>query len=243
MDIKSTTKTLAILSYHKIGRSPENWESWFYIPEETFVEHLSHIQKEGWEVLDVSAFLQGLTDPATLPERTVLLTFDDGYRSLCKTTLPWLQHFSFPAVVFVPTDFIGKQNDFDRGVEPEEAICDWDHLYVLQRGGISIQSHSASHKWFSSLSPTEQWEELLRSKALLENNLGNSVEVMAFPYGDPGINHQEMKEMMKMAGYHAACLYRGGPFSLPAANPYQLERLAMGPDTDLLTVLKSKGTD
>ena len=241
MNTKSTSKSLAILSYHKIGRSPENWESWFYIPEETFVDHLNFIQNEGWKVIDLSTFLLGLRNPECLPERAILLTFDDGYRSLCEIALPWLRQYAFLAIVFMPTDYIGGQNDFDHGMEPDEAMCDWDHLRELERGGVSIQSHGASHSRFSTLSQRQQKEELLQSKKVLENNLGNSVEVIAFPYGDCGNNPKEMKGMLERVGYRAACLYGGGPIHLPKFDPFRLERVAMGPDTNLKTTLHSSG--
>lgn len=238
MDSERTTKTLAILSYHKIGRSPDNWESWFYIPEEIFVGQLKSIKEQGWQVINISDFLQGLKDPQYLPERAMLLTFDDGYQSLCDVALPWLQRFAFPAIVFVPTDHIGGKNIFDSGVEPEETICDWDHLRELERSGVSVQSHSASHRWFSHMNPTEQMMELVRSKEMLERNLGNRVEILAFPYGDSGNDPQEVRGMLKKAGYRAACMYGGGPMRLPMASPFGLERVAMGPDTVLTRVLK-----
>ena len=65
-------------------------------------------------------------------------------------------------------------------------ICDWDDLRELERLGVSIQSHGASHRPFSKLSLPEQEEELTRSKTALEANLEKPVEVFAYPYGDGG---------------------------------------------------------
>ena len=80
---------MAILGFHKIGEPPpDGWETWFYIPEATFVEHLDYLQKAGWQVIDLAAFLEGLAAPNILPERAALLTFDDGYRSMRAVALP-----------------------------------------------------------------------------------------------------------------------------------------------------------
>ncbi len=235
-------KTLAILAFHKIGDpSPGGWKTWFYVPEETFVGHLTYLRENGWQVIDVSAFLTGLEAPDSLPERSALITFDDGYRSIPRIALPWLLRFGYPAVAFVPTDYIGCRNQFDDGIEPEEAICDWDDLQELNRGGVSIQSHGASHRRFSELSLAEQQDELLLSKAALEDKLGSPVQVIAFPYGDPGANEEEGARALRDTGYHAACLYRKGkPIPLPVLNPYRLARVAMGPDTDLQAVLEQR---
>jgi peptidoglycan/xylan/chitin deacetylase (PgdA/CDA1 family) len=230
---------LAILAYHKIGEPPPGgWQTWFYVPEDVFVGHLGYLREHRWQVIDLPALLRGIAAPESLPERAALLTFDDGYRSMRTVALQWLLRFGWPAVLFVPTDYIARSNGFDAGYEPEEAICDWDDLRELERLGVSIQSHGASHRSFSKLSLTEQEEELARSKITLEANLERPVEVFAYPYGDGGTEPRSTNGVLEWAGYRAACLYKGGPNSLPIAEPYRLTRLAMGPDTDLRAALR-----
>lgn len=234
-------RVLAVLSFHKIGApGPGGWTSWFYIPEKTFVGYLDVLKENGWNAIDVSAFLGGLRAAESLPERAVLLTFDDGYRSVLDVALPWLRRFGFPAVSFVSTGYIGGWSAFDSGVEPEEPMCDWEDLRELQRQGVSIQSHGVSHRGFSALGRAEREEELVRSKAEIESRLENGVDVFAFPYGDNGPDPQATAEALKRAGYRAACLYGGGPNPLPVADSYRLTRLAMGPDTDLKRELERK---
>ena len=161
-------RSLAILGYHKIGEPPPGgWQTWFYVPEEIFVGHLSYLRDHGWQVIDLLSLFRGITAPESLPERAALLTFDDGYRSMRTIALPWLLRFGCPAVLSVPTDYIGGSNDLDAGCDPEEAICNWDYLGELERLGVSIQSHGASHLYFSKLGLPEQEEELARSKITL----------------------------------------------------------------------------
>jgi peptidoglycan/xylan/chitin deacetylase (PgdA/CDA1 family) len=238
MNAEMDGKQLAILSFHKIGKPPAGgWSTWFYIPEETFIRQLNYLKSGGWKVLDHSQFLEGLENPASLPGRSALITFDDGYRSVRTIVLPILRKLGLPAVLFVPTDYVGGHNKFDGGAEPEEAICDWNELQELEREGISIQAHGVSHRHFSDLNLERQRAELLGSKAALENRLDKPVEIFAFPYGDNGLNPEELKGELERSGYRAACLYRGGPVSFPVTNPYRLPRLAMGPDTNLEAAL------
>jgi peptidoglycan/xylan/chitin deacetylase (PgdA/CDA1 family) len=240
--IKPNGRALAILGFHKIGDPPPGtWHSWFYIPEKTFIEQLTCVREEGWHVVDITTLLTGFDIPEKLPDRTALLSFDDGYRSMRKVALPILKRFGFPAILFVPTDFIGGWNTFDMGAEPEESICDWDDLRDLDRQGVSIQSHGASHSRFSNLGTSEQEEEMLRSKTVLEEALGKSVNVIAYPYGDDGTNPDETERCARRIGYRAACLYGGGPIMLPTVNPYRLARIAMGPNTDLRAELSRTG--
>ena len=237
-------RVLAILGYHKVGApSPGAWETWYYVPEPTFVAQLGYLREHGWSVIDLERFLRGLGEPAGLPRRAALITFDDGYRSVLEVGLPCLHRFDYPAVHFVPTDFIGGTNRFDGGCEPEEPICDWDELRALERGGVAVQAHGVSHRHFSDLSPMEREEELTRSKTMLESGLGRPVEVFAYPYGDGGSDPPATAAALRQAGYRAACLYKGGPTRLPVADPYRLTRLAMGPDTDLGAALGDGGQD
>jgi hypothetical protein len=59
------------------------------------------------------------------------------------------------------------------------------------------------------------------------------VEILAYPFGDDAGAEPALREALDRAGYQAACLYGGGPVRLPAADPYRLPRIAMGPDTNL----------
>jgi peptidoglycan/xylan/chitin deacetylase (PgdA/CDA1 family) len=232
---------LAILGFHKIGPAPGGWETWSYIPETIFVGQLDYLRANGWQVIDLMAFLRGLAAPETLPRRAALLTFDDGYRSNLTVAVPWLRHFDYPAVLFVPTDFIDGSNVFDADIEPEEVICSWADLRELERAGVAVQSHGCSHRAFSALTPAAASAELSRSRATLEDGLSRPVEVFAFPYGDDGREPGETVAALRRTGYRAACLYGGPPNPVPLTDAYRLTRLAMGPDTDLGAALRDGG--
>ena len=182
------SRTLAILAYHQIGEpAPGGWHTWYHIPEEMFVAQLRYLREHRWEVIDGAALLKGLEEPAGLPARAALLTFDDAYRSVFTVALPRLVEFGYPAVLFAPTQYVGDLNRFDADTdEPEEAICSWDELRELEAAGVSVESHGVSHRSFSELSPAEIEDELARSKAVLERELGKVVELFAFPYGEVG---------------------------------------------------------
>jgi peptidoglycan/xylan/chitin deacetylase (PgdA/CDA1 family) len=229
---------LAILGYHKVGApSPGAWENEYYVPAVPFEKHLGSLRDLGWQVLDLPTLLQGLADPASLPARAAVITFDDGYRCVLEVALPCLQRFGYPAVHFVPTDYIGGWNEFDHGAQPTEPLCTWDELRKLEREGVSVQPHGAAHRHFSELTAEEQERELRRSKEVLEAGLGRPVEMFSFPYGDDGISPRTTEALLRRTGYRAACLFNGPMVDPMRANPYRLPRLAMGPDTDLERVL------
>ncbi len=233
---------LAVLGYHKIGPpAPGAWETWFYVPTQIFADHLVTVRACGWEPVDAAALRAAVQGGVPLPDSAVLITSDDGYRSVREHALPVLREHECPAVLFVPTAYVGKTNEFDQDEEPVEPICDWYDLATLSAAGVSVQSHGVSHRTFSALDDTERREELARSKAKLEERLGERVDLFAFPYGDDVEGGDGVQGALRDSGYVAAFGYGGDPQDLPAADPFRLQRVAVGPDTDIRGILEAAG--
>jgi peptidoglycan/xylan/chitin deacetylase (PgdA/CDA1 family) len=234
---QGAVRRIAVLAYHKIGTSSIDSVTSYHTPQETFRAQLATLKAHGWSVVGIDVLLRGLALPQSLPERSVLITFDDGYRSVLELACPVLAEFGYPAVAFMPTDYIGQSSDFRATSEPTEPLCSLTDLRELEAAGVTVQSHGASHVKLSTLSPSEVEEELRRSKAVLEDGLGKTVEAFAYPYGDPG-DSAVVALALEQSGYRAAFLYAGAPFRLPAANLYELPRLPMERDTNLSVELQ-----
>jgi peptidoglycan/xylan/chitin deacetylase (PgdA/CDA1 family) len=228
---KAGERMLMILGLHKVGEpSPGGWETWFCNTEAEFIAYLTYLQENRWHVLDTAAILRGLAEPDTLPMRAAVVTFDDGYLSTLEVAAPLLQKFGYPAIVFVPSACVGLgSHSFSANSrEPNEPLCTWEQLRQLEHLGVSVQSHSVTHRAFSTLSPAELEEELRHSKGTLEDRLGKPVEMFAFPYGDGGTDAQEVTAALKRAGYKAACLYDDLVNRGLITDPYRLSRLTLG---------------
>jgi peptidoglycan/xylan/chitin deacetylase (PgdA/CDA1 family) len=230
---------LAVLAYHKIADPPRGaWEPWFYVPPGLLAEQLAGLQGDGWQFVDLDAVLRGLSDPGTLPERGVLVTFDDAYRSVLEHGLAVLAEAGAPGVVFVPVDFVGGLAVFDAGLaEPLEPVCSWDELRELAAAGVAIQSHGRGHVRLPEVSATVLEDELAGSKRTLEERLGAEISSFAYPYGAGG--DEAVSAALERCGYRAAFVHEGGTVSLPAAEPYRIARIPVGPDTDLAEALAS----
>ena len=235
-------KIIAVLGYHKIGEYPPNgWYTWSYVPVDIFENHLQYLADDNWKVLSFEQFIAGLSNLELFPQKSILITFDDGYRSNMEIALPILRKYNYPAVMFVPTAFVGGYNAFDADIfyEPEENICTWEELIELERSGISIQSHGVNHPHFSDISNEELKKEIAASREILEQKLNKKIEAFAFPYGDNGeVNRTD--SILQQSGYKAAFLYSGGLIKLNGIKPYQINRIPVGPDTDLKTQLEKE---
>lgn len=237
-------KVIAILGYHKVGDPPaDGWYTWSYVPDAIFKAQLDYLKENNWQVISLKMFIELLSNPDMLPAKTVLLTFDDGYRSNLQIVAPILQQYQYPAVIFVPAAYITGYNAFDADIfyEPKEAICNWQELAELNEKGIAVQSHGVHHAHFSQLTKDEIRAEIFESKAVLESKLGKAVSLFSFPYGDNGLDADETDCILKEAGYKAACLYGAGgkPMHTPLSSPYRLMRIPVGPDTDMKLALDS----
>ena len=233
----TTAPKVAILSLHKVGEpSVEGWYTWNYVSQAKLREFLQVLREEGWAFIDHRQFVAGMAAPESLPPKSALVTFDDAYRSILTDALPVLREFDCPGVIFTPTGLVGGWNDFDKDIEPDEAICSWDDLRALAAGGVSAQAHGVKHQAMSGLSEADIVAKLTASKADLERQLGAPVELFAYPYGDA--NHPALTEaLFDDLGYRAAFLYGGGVVEMPPRETHRITRLALGPDSDLRALL------
>jgi len=233
-------KNLAILGYHKIGPpSPSAWETWFYVPTETFQRQMKQLKDAGWAVIDVATLLRALAGEADLPDRAAMVTFDDGFVSVLQHAAPILREMNFPGVMFVPTQFVGGASDYDANTrEPVEPICSWDQLRQLESAGISVQSHAVSHRTFFNLSATEIDREVSDCKRAIERELNKRVDLLAYPYDDAGLHPDSTDAALHRAGYKAALHFVGGPTDWPPENAFHLTRIPVWPDSDLSGELK-----
>jgi peptidoglycan/xylan/chitin deacetylase (PgdA/CDA1 family) len=239
--MNDSERQVAVLAYHRLGDAPPgDWNDWFYVHEDDFAEHLQFLARMDWSVITLSDLIIGLVNPSAIPPRSVLITFDDADATLVSVGLPQLRRFGLPAVVFVPTKFVGGTNSFDAGNQPPERICSWEDLSELARHDVSIQAHSVSHRPFTELGLSDIQRELRSCKAILEDRLNHHVEAFAYPFGDMGSDPSRTEGVLLECGYRAAFLYGGRcPWPLTGVRRFCLPRLAMGRDTDLAAELGS----
>ena len=114
------TKTLSILMYHKINDLPDNPTT---VPVWKFDEQLSRLGELGYNVVDLDAVLDHYTIGKPLPEKAVLITFDDGYRDTLENALPVLQEKGFTAVIFIPVAYMEDETPLPHEARLVERGC------------------------------------------------------------------------------------------------------------------------
>ena len=161
-----------ILSYHSLDAS----DSPISTSPILFLEHMARLAESGAKVVPLERI--------AATEGGVALTFDWGFANFLDFALPVLQHYGFPATVFVVTGYCGDRNRWDRRAEvPKLRLMDWDDLKGLPRPLIQIGSQTVNHLNLARSSPAIAALELDASREAIAHVTGAAPTALAFPYG------------------------------------------------------------
>ena len=210
---------LSVLVYHSIDESG----SYMSTRPDMFRLQMEWLRDHQVRAISMRQFFeQG--EPWVAPERTVVLTFDDGLVNFAEAAWPVLREMSFSATAYVPTAHIGADAAWytDYGL-PRVPCMRWDALRSVHREGADIQSHARSHRDLTSLPPGELREELRQSRAVLEDGLAGSVEHLAYPFGavSPAV-----AQVAREAGYRSAVVLGKGRWH-PDTDPHWIPRVSL----------------
>ncbi len=190
---------LPILMYHGIEDVPptDPLSPWRVSPG-LFKEQLAALRQNGYQSIDIEDWWRAASTGKSLPAKVVLITFDDAYANFLNGAYPILEEYGFTATVFVPTDYIGRSAEWDAKYNRHDELLNNQEIRFLSEQGIKFASHTKSHPWLTVPSPTRVLEELRESRERLEALIGESVDQIAYPYGD---HNDEIVELASEAGY------------------------------------------
>jgi peptidoglycan/xylan/chitin deacetylase (PgdA/CDA1 family) len=165
-----------VLMYHEIADMAATQSSLAVAPG-VFADQLSYLRNAGFNTLTAGELAAILADGVgTLPERPVVLTFDDGYADFHSDALPLLKQNGFTGTIFMTTSGIGKEGE-------EKLMLNWRELAEVQQAGIEIGAHTVRHPQLDQLPEKLVRQELYDSKSLLEDRLQMKVPGLAYPFG------------------------------------------------------------
>ena len=188
--------------YHHVVASDQADERLYEVSIHQFERQLDWLKSWKFKTISFNELLRGLTEDSELPRHSVIITFDDAFRSFLELALPSLRRRSMRATMFVPAGHIGGTNvwDEDRGFS-QRRITTADELRQIAAAGTEIGSHGWLHRDLTLCSESEVDEELVRSKAELERVVERPVRVFSYPYGHYRSEHFSR---LRAARYEAA---------------------------------------
>lgn len=145
---------------------------------ESFEENIKTIIENGYTPISIKELYDANNGKIKLPEKPILITFDDGYYSNYEYIYPIINKYRVKASIFIVTNNIGKEIDNIK-------YLSWNNCLEMQNSGlIEIYSHSTKHIFYNKVSVREIRDDVLESYRIIEENLGKKdLKIFAYPYG------------------------------------------------------------
>ena len=205
-----------VLMYHEIADTSAT-SSRLAVSPDVFADQLAYLRDAGFHAVTAGALSAILADGAgDLPERPVVLTFDDGYGDFYSQALPLLKQHGFTGTVFQITGGVGKKGE-------EKRMLNWRELAEAEQAGIEIGAHTCTHPQLDQLPENLLREELYVSKSLLEDNLGLRIPGLAYPFG---YSNAKVRRVAREIGYDYGYAV-GNAMTTDAADAFALPRLTV----------------
>ena len=172
-------KHVPILTFHKVDREFE-----LGVTRNTpgqFRRILHFLKKNGYRTIS----LDQLSDHAfALPEKPVVLTFDDAYESIHRYAAPLMLEHGFTGTIFVISQFVDCLNHWDVNLGGKKfRHLSWTRLAELKKLGFEIESHGVSHADLTQVKKDRLYRELSHSRKEIEDRIGTKVQFISFPFG------------------------------------------------------------
>lgn len=185
--------SIPILMYHSIGINPS---STLFVPPKVFHKQMDHLKNAGYHTMTFKDLISWKTGEM-IPDKPILITFDDGYLDNYKIVYPFLKKLQMKATIFTTSDFIGFPNHLN-----------WDQIKEMERSGcIEIGAHTRRHSELTTNTPLQLVDEIWGAKQKMEKRLGHPVIAFAYPSGK---FNQKVLQVVKRAGFDFAVTTKPG---------------------------------
>jgi poly-beta-1,6-N-acetyl-D-glucosamine N-deacetylase len=211
--VAAARSVVTVLSYHEIADEAEALSPAYAVTPTNFLRQMDWLRNHGYRFVGVDDVLASRDGRRPLPEKAILVTFDDAYRSIYVHAWPVLRMFRIPAVVNVVGSWLEAKDtiDFDGRARPRAAFMDWKALReMVDSGLVEVGSHSwdlhrgiqgnpqgnlepagTTRRWIPDQKQYESEEayrrrvraDLERNSDMIRRRVGRAPRVIAWPYG------------------------------------------------------------
>ncbi len=207
--------SVRILYYHSISNAPIRSS----VSPSAFASQIEYLVRSGYRLLSLSDAVQRLACRAVLPDKSVVITLDDGFRDNYEEALPILTQFRAPATVFLTVAYIGTDHlptltRTDFVARP----LSWAQVREMHEGGIEFGSHTLTHPMLSQIPVDRARREIGEAKRRMENILGMPILLFCYPRGD---YDETVMRIVREEGHRAACT------TVPGLNDWDADLYAL----------------
>jgi peptidoglycan/xylan/chitin deacetylase (PgdA/CDA1 family) len=231
-----------ILMYHEVSRAPRPSFAKYSVTARAFEAQMRWLSMAGYRTIDLATLLIHRRDGTLVPPKSIVVTFDDGFRDAAVFAGAVMAEHGFSATFFLVAGLMGGMSTWlerERGVSLP--IMSWRDARSLERAGHRCESHTVTHPRLAELAPNACRDELVRSRSVIEEALGHAVRYVAYPFGSESA---EVRTIARDCGYDGACGVTIG-LSTAADDPLALRRVpVLGTDSmaDFLSRIRTAYT-
>lgn len=199
--VYSWTLKVPILMYHYLSTPPADADIYrvdLSVSPESFREQLTYLKDNGYTTIDFYDLSRAITNQTELPEKSIILTFDDGYIDNYENAFPLLVEHGFKATFFIVTDFVDKGR---------AEYMTWDMIKEMAAAGMRMESHSRNHPDLRTLSRDGLIWELRGSQETLAAHINYTPRFHAYP---GGTYDEETIQILDELQFWGAVTTRGG---------------------------------
>lgn len=191
----AATDNAVAFVYHQFGRDDVPQTS---VPLAAFEAQLSFLAENNFTVLPLSEIVSRFQNRQEVPPDTVAITIDDAYATIYEHAYPRLRKLGWPFTVFVSTDSVDENS---------KLLMSWDQMREMANHGAEFANHSASHGYLARTDsePMKAWEvrvrnDIVRAQTRLREELGTTLSLFAYPYGEYSEALVEIVDDLKLIG-------------------------------------------
>jgi len=226
-------QTVPVLCYHKFSKTKDDKMT---VTERNFKEQMQFLKEHGFRVITLDQLVEFINFEGQIPQRSVVITIDDGWRSAYDIAYPILERYGYPATIFVYTDMIVGSS----------STLSYELLKTMSENGIDIQCHTKTHRNLNRKSKEESFtdyfeaieRELTFCREIIKQKLNINVKYLAYPYGET--NRLVIALLMKL-GYKGAFTTEANSNGF-FVHPYRIARSMIYGDFDLADFKRSLKT-
>lgn len=207
---------MKIFMYHNIDIPPKEAKlKSLYVKPNKFETQLKVLKKLGYNFVKTE-------DLENNPKKSILLTFDDGYKDFYDNAFPIIKKYNANAIVFITAGLVGTFNQWDyEKLNVRKKLMNWEEIKRVYKEGIEIGSHTLTHPFLTKIPKEKAKKEIQDSKKMLEDMLSTEITCFCYPYGD---YNETIRDLVVEAGYKYAFTTKEGSLE-QSDNIYEIKRV------------------
>jgi peptidoglycan/xylan/chitin deacetylase (PgdA/CDA1 family) len=213
---KAGLVTAPIIFYHHVVQGdPPNI---YCVSTDAFTEQMDYLQSNGYTVIPISLLVTAIKVGADLPDRPIVISFDDGNADIYDNAFPIMQKYGFTGTLYLVVNYLDQ-----------DTFLSTDQVVEMQNAGWEIGSHSMSHPDLAGMQNDISYQ-VVNSKKYLAKTFNAPIDTFAYPFGetDPDISSA-------VANEYTAAVGLGNSYTHTKADLFYLQRIEVNSDTDIDT--------